>query len=81
MCKLTRNTFFKKNVNFNGVKIYGRGAVTFGNNFHSGKNLKIYTQNHNYRSDIIPYGYEYITSDVVIDDNVWVGDDVTIIAP
>lgn len=79
-CKFSKNTFFKQNVNFNGCKIYGQGMVTFGDNFHSAENLKIMTSYHNYLGEKIPYDETIITKNVTIEENVWVGIDVIILA-
>ena len=76
---LTRNTTLLNNVNFNGLIISGRGAVTIGNNFHSGKGCKIITQVHNYEGTKLPYDETIILKEVRIEDNVWLGDDVTIL--
>ena len=67
-------------VNFNGCEIMGKGTVTIGDYFHSGKNLTIFTSNHNYeRAQSIPYDKIRIVKNVIIKDFVWVGQDVTII--
>ena len=70
---LNRNTYLGKNVNFNGLKVRGRGKVRIGNNFHSGSECIILTQIHNYESGFIPYDDTYITKNVTIEDNVWFG--------
>ena len=80
-CKLNSRVVIGNNVHMNGLKIYGSGKVQFGDNFHSGKNIKIYTNGHIYESDHLPYGYGYKISDCIIGDNVWLGDNVTLIAP
>jgi hypothetical protein len=36
--RVTPKTKLGDNVNFNGMKIIGRGQVIIGNNFHSGQN-------------------------------------------
>lgn len=69
----TKNTYLGKNTNFNGMKIRGSGKVTIGDNFHSGSECVIITQNHNYKGDALPYDSTYIVKDVKIGDNVWVG--------
>lgn len=78
-CIFTKKTFFGNNVHFNGCKIYGKGIVSFGDNFHSAENLRILTTFHNYRGNKIPYDDTYITKDVKIEDNVWIGIDVIIL--
>ena len=79
LCRLTKNTHCGNNVNFNGISIYGRGMVTIGDNFHSGKNVEIITQNHNYEGEKIPYDSTYIIKDVLIGDNVWLGNNVILL--
>lgn len=78
--KVTRNTTLGDNVNFNGMKIKGKGNVTIGNNFHSGEECLMITDVHNYDTGkSIPYDDTYIYKDIYIDDNVWIGSRVTIL--
>jgi acetyltransferase-like isoleucine patch superfamily enzyme len=76
---VTGKTELGNNVNFNGMEIYGGGIVRIGDNFHSGRNCLMLTQNHNYEGDAIPYDSTYICKDIVIEDNVWLGDRVIIL--
>ncbi len=76
---LTKRTELGKNVNFNGMIIVGGGGVKIGDNFHSGRGCKIITSFHNYEGTKIPYDETYIHRDVVIEDNVWLGDQVMIL--
>lgn len=78
---VTKHTHLGKNVNFNGMKIYGEGKVIIGDNFHSGFGCSIITQNHNFKNNpqAIPYDSTYILRDVVIGNNVWLGNNVTIL--
>jgi len=78
--KVTSNTYLGNNVNFNGMKITGQGKVVIGNNFHSGTDCLIISQNHNYEGEKIPYDETYICKEIVIEDNVWIGDRVIILA-
>jgi acetyltransferase-like isoleucine patch superfamily enzyme len=75
----TKKTFLGKNVNFNGMEIGGCGVVKIGDNFHSGKECSIITQNHNYEGEKIPYDTTYICKDVTIEDNVWLGNRVIVL--
>ena len=77
--RVTKKTYLGKNVNFNGMKISGCGQIHIGNNFHSGNECKIITQNHNYEGEKIPYDNTYICKDVNIGDNVWLGDRVIVL--
>ena len=76
---LTRNVILGCNPNFSGMEIAGRGTVVFGDNFHSGKGCMIINQNHNYEGDAIPYDETLIIKDVIIGDNVWLGNRVIIL--
>ena len=78
-CKFTKKTSVGNNCSFNGIKIMGDGNVTIGNNFHSGKQCMIMTNNHNYEGNKLPYDDTYIVKDVVIEDNVWIGTHVIIL--
>lgn len=67
------------NCNFNGMCVQGNGTVYFGDNFHSGIECMIITQNHDYdHGNAIPYGDKYIYKRVVIESNVWFGNRVTV---
>lgn len=79
--RLTSNTFLGKNNNFNGMIIRGNGKVTIGDNFHSGEDILLVNSYHKYDfGNAIPYDTkEDIHKDTVIEDNVWIGDRVTIL--
>lgn len=77
---VTKNVHLGHNVNFNGMVIGGGGSVTIGDNFHSGVECRMITQIHDYdHGDTIPYGKNYIFKDIVIEDNVWLGDRVMVL--
>jgi acetyltransferase-like isoleucine patch superfamily enzyme len=77
---VTSNTFLKNNVNFNGMHIQGDGKVKIGNNFHSGIECMIISSIHNYdNGKSIPYDDTLISKDVIIKDNVWLGNRVIIL--
>jgi acetyltransferase-like isoleucine patch superfamily enzyme len=76
---VSQTTHLGKNVHFNGMKIGGCGEVWIGDNFHSGPDCVIISQNHNYEGEKIPYDSTYICKDVIIEDNVWLGNRVTIL--
>ncbi len=77
--KLSRNTHLGQNCHFNGMQIEGRGKVSIGNNFHSGKDCMIITEMHNHRGEALPYDHTNIRHHVRIGDQVWLGNRVTII--
>ncbi|WP_276320493.1 acyltransferase [Corallincola luteus] len=61
------------------MKIQGFGEVIIGNNFHSGPELLMITDVHNYESTKIPYDDTYIVKNITIEDNVWIGTRVIIL--
>jgi len=78
---ISKNTILGKNVNFNGMRISGGGLVTIGDNFHSGKDCLMISQYHNFNNGTkIPYDETCIYKDIVIEDNVWIGHRVIILA-
>ena len=64
---------------FNGIEVIGAGKFITGNHVTCGQSILVLTQNHNYESTHIPYGYDVIKKDVVIDSFVWIGSRVTIL--
>lgn len=76
------NTVLGDNVNFNGLTMVGNGNVYIGSNFHSGQNCYIITENHDYDDgDCIPYDAKRsIQKDTIIEDNVWLGIGVIVLA-
>ncbi len=78
--QLNGNVHLGSNVNFNGLRIEGRGKVVIGDNFHSGTECLFITQTHNYNeSETIPYDSTYISKGITIEDNVWIGSRVIIL--
>lgn len=78
--RVTSSCILGRNVNFNGMIISGKGKVSIGDNFHSGKDCKMITSFHNYDTDdAIPYGYGLISKDIMIEENVWIGDRVIVL--
>lgn len=76
---VSEKTVLGENVNFNGMQIDGCGNVKIGDNFHSGLNCMMITQIHNFEGNKIPYDSTYICKDIVIEDNVWLGNRVIIL--
>ena len=76
----TSNTYIGSDCHFNGIDIIGDGKVIIGDHFHSGSNILIITQNHNYFSpDFLPYDNKDVTKEVIIGNACWVGSRVTIL--
>lgn len=79
-CSFTNFTEIGTNCHFNGMKISGQGRVVIGNNFHSGKNIRVLTTFHNFENgDALPYDNTSYSRDVIIGDNVWIGENVMIL--
>ena len=77
---VTENTYLADNVCFNGMAMSGDGRITVGANFHSGPGCQIITSFHDYdHDDAIPYGDNMIDRDVIIGDNVWLGNNVIVL--
>ncbi|MDE5579027.1 MAG: acyltransferase [Alistipes sp.] len=71
--------YLGNNCNFNGMKILGKGKVTIGDNFHSGIECMIITENHDFDTgEALPYGTGFVLKTIVIGDNVWLGNRVLI---
>ncbi|MGB5913053.1 MAG: acyltransferase [Promethearchaeia archaeon] len=78
--QLTEQTFLGKNCNFNGMKVFGKGKLIIGDNFHSGEDVIVITSIHNYnKGSTIPYDRINIIKDIIIEDNVWIGSRVIIL--
>ena len=77
--RVTRKTTLGDHVNFNGAMFYGGGEVEIGDWFHSGEGLKIFTRNHNYEGEALPYDDKYIHKKVTIGDCVWIGAQVILL--
>ena len=78
-CIFTGYVKVGNNCNFNGIKILGKGTVKIGNNFHSGIECMIITENHNFdEGKAIPYDDTYVLKEITIEDNVWLGNRVLI---
>ena len=77
--RVSAEVTFGDNVHFNGMKISGPGAVHLGSNFHSGRDCLIISGSHNYEGTALPYDVTYVSRDIRIEDNVWLGDRVIVL--
>lgn len=59
--------------------IESSGNVEIGNYVHGAINLVIWSSNHVYDSNLIPFNNEYVYKKVVIKDFVWLGEGVRIL--
>ena len=74
-----KNVTVGKNSAINrGFSVLGRGKVRIGDFVHIGPNVTILTANH-YMWEQGFDAYPTYTKDVVIEDNVWIGDHVIIL--
>ena len=81
-CQITspETMYVGENVHINrGAFMRAEGILRLGNNVHIARNLTIYTINHNYKGEALPYDHTMIEKAVTIDDNVWIGINVTIV--
>ncbi len=62
-----------------GAFLFCKGGLTIGNNVQFSRNITVYTANHNFKSDVLPYNSEYLLDPVIINDNVWIGMNVSIL--
>lgn len=75
-----QNMIIGHNVHINENAYFSSaGGLTIGDNAHISRNLTIYTVNHNYRGEALPYDHKEIRKPVVIGKNVWIGMNVCII--
>lgn len=59
--------------------IRAEGGLAIGDNTHISRNLVVYTMNHNYEGDSLPYDERKILKPVTIGKNVWIGMNVVIV--
>ena len=78
-CKFHANIYVGDNCNFNGMQVLGKGTLKVGDNFHSGVECMIITENHNYEGTKLPYDETFIYKTVIIGDNVWFGNRVLVV--
>lgn len=59
--------------------IRAEGGLFIGDNVHISRNLVIYTHSHNYEGEALPYDHTFRYRKVTIEENVWIGINVTIL--
>ena len=77
--RVNRNTTIGNNCWLGGIDILGVGEVEFGDYVHTGKNITIISDNHNYEGETIPYDETVIKKTTRISSFVWLGANVTIL--
>jgi len=58
--------------------IRAEGGVSIGDNCHIARNLVIYSMNHDFSGELLPYDHRALPKPVEIGRNVWIGINVTI---
>ncbi len=68
------NVFIGRNVHigFNTI-LRAEAKIAIGDNTHMGRNLAVWTANHNFEGERLPYGEELVKDSVTIGKNVWIG--------
>ncbi|MEH0714127.1 acyltransferase [Vibrio owensii] len=66
--KVGNNCFFNRNVSINS-----HGSITIGNECMFGENISVYDHDHLINSDKNILKTEFVTKNVIIGNNVWVG--------
>lgn len=73
------NVYLGNNVHIgHNAWIRGEGGLIIGDNTHISRNVTIYTVNHDYHGDVLPYDQTLLKKSVKIGANVWVGMNVSI---
>lgn len=54
------------------------GGLCIGDNTHISRNVTIYTNNHNYEGEALPFDDKFVDKPVFIGKNVWIGMNVSI---
>lgn len=62
-----------------GAHLDCRGGLFIGNHTHVSRNLTVFSVNHDYEGDLIPYDDALIAKPVIIEDGVWIGMNVNIL--
>ncbi|MBI2274135.1 MAG: acyltransferase [Bacteroidetes bacterium] len=79
-CFFTRKTIIGEDCHFNGISVVGDGKLIIQDHFHSGSEIIVITQSHNYfRPQALPYDNTDILRDVIIGKCCWIGTRVTIL--
>lgn len=74
------NFFVENNIHIgNNAFFRTEGGLYIGANTHISRNVTIYTTNHNYNGDRLPYDESLIKKSVKIGKNVWIGMNVCIL--
>jgi acetyltransferase-like isoleucine patch superfamily enzyme len=68
------------NVHFaGGAYVRAEGGLMIGDNCHISRNFVLYTHSHNFMGTAIPYDHTFRFKSVTIEQNVWIGMNVTVV--
>ncbi|MDD7185304.1 MAG: acyltransferase [Ruminococcus sp.] len=70
--KIGKNVFFNNN-----CVLTCRESITIGNNVIFGPNVLIFDNDHDYKDN--DFMHKFVTKPIIIEDNVWIGGNVTIL--
>ncbi len=74
-CYFTNKVVLGNNVYLEEVKFKGQGNIIIGNNVKINSKTIFISDIHNYKTgNAIPYDSTYIIKDIIVEDNVWIGD-------
>ena len=74
-----QNLHVGDNVHINSnAFLRAEGGITIGENTHISRNLTVYSMNHNYVGELLPYDSGKVLKHVKIGRNVWIGMNVSI---
>lgn len=62
----------------NNAYFHSNGGLIIGDNTHISRNVTIYTANHNYEANALPYNQDNRYKPVTVGKNVWIGMNVSI---
>ena len=77
--KINNNTYIHESASLNGVQVLGSGRFEIGKYTHTGDDILVITDNHNYNGEYIPYDTTNIIKDVIIGEACWLGARVTLL--
>jgi len=62
-----------------GAHIHAEGGLSIGSHTHISRRATIYTSNHNYRGERLPYDETLVNKPVWVGEAVWIGMNVTML--
>ena len=78
-CAISKKTYIDENVSIGSCYVMGAGKFCIGKNTYIAPMLKVITDNHNYKGEAIPFDKTVVPKDVIIEENCWLGMNVTLL--